>query len=513
MQHLEPVDILYHIRLGLNSLVGGLDPTKKYMPYWSIGFAEGQLKPFGHAGAWDWCHDVARAIHAIGMAEQATGESIDKAIWNDLADLQMALFDEADNLPGMADDKTGERFVHLHNIRESTHALTALIRRGDERAREWSRRMIRAVRFALDDDGTIHLGRLPSYVSDYNHQPSQEGRAVDALVRNYRVTGDEVALELAGLMTSYALKHCFTPEGRVKEEAGTHGHSLNAMVAGMLDFACVANDANLLEQVKAIYDVGCPRFNSSFGWSMESLHKFHPRGESNNTGDLLRAALLLGHAGWPKYFEDAERILRGHLLPSQVIDVDDLPDEPDETDDSRHRRASRLRGGFSFPTPNDYLLHRDATIATYDITSGAVDGICESLWSIITSDNAGLRVNLLLSHEAEGVRVTSHLSREGRLEIENRSGRNLLVRIPSWVEKKNVRLKVNAAEASRTFIGAYLLLAGDQTPSSSVITFPLREARTVESICFENYTIDWRGDQIVAMSPAAKYRPMFPPCK
>ena len=46
MQHLEPVDMLNHIRLGLNSLVGGLDSTNKHMPYWSIGFAEGQLKPF-----------------------------------------------------------------------------------------------------------------------------------------------------------------------------------------------------------------------------------------------------------------------------------------------------------------------------------------------------------------------------------------------------------------------------------------------------------------------------------
>jgi hypothetical protein len=245
---------------------------------------------------------------------------------------------------------------------------------------------------------------------------------------------------------------------------------------------------------------------------MESLHKFHPRGESNNTGDLLRAALLLGHAGWGDYFEDAERILRGHLLPSQAIDVDDLPDDPDETDDSVHRRASRLRGGFSFPTPNDYLLHLDATIATYDITSGAVDGMCEALSSIITSDAAGVRINLLFSHEAEGVRLTSHLSRTGHLEIENRSGRPLLVRIPSWVDKKEVCLKVNGVESQKIFIQSYLLNAGNEIPSSSIITFPMREARTVESICFENYIIDWRGDQIIAMSPPAKHRPMFPPC-
>lgn len=513
MQHLKPVDMLNHIRLGLNSLVKGLDPMNKHMPYWCIGFAEGQLKAFRHSGAWDWCHDVARAIHAIGMAERATGECVDEAIWRDLADLQIALFDEADNLPGTADNDTGERFVHLHNIRESTHALNGLIRRCDERAQMWSQRMIRAVRAALDDDGTIQLDRLPSYVSEYNHQPSQEGRAIDALVRHYRITGDEVALELAELMTSYALEHCFTSEGALKEAAGTHGHSLNAMIAGMLDLALLTKNADLLNRAKAIYDVGIPRYNSSFGWSMESLHKFHPRGESNNTGDLLRAALLLGHAGWANYFEHAERILRGHLLPSQVIDVDDLPNEPNETDDSLHRRASRLCGGFSFPTPNDYLLNPDATITTYDITSGAVDGLCEAFSSIITSDDVGIRINLLFSHEAEEVRVTSHLSQTGCIEIQNRGGRPLLVRIPSWVDKKDVCLKVNGAETQKIFIQSYLLITENEIPSSSTIAFPMREKRTVESICFENYTIDWRGDQIIAMSLPAKHRPMFPPCE
>ena len=44
MQHLKPVDMLGHIQLGLNSLVGGLDRNAdKHMPYWSIGFAEGEL--------------------------------------------------------------------------------------------------------------------------------------------------------------------------------------------------------------------------------------------------------------------------------------------------------------------------------------------------------------------------------------------------------------------------------------------------------------------------------------
>jgi hypothetical protein len=280
----------------------------------------------------------------------------------------------------------------------------------------------------------------------------------------------------------------------------------------MADLALITNDADMLRRVKAIYDVGCPRFNSSFGWSMESLDKYSARGESNNTGDLLRAVLILGQAGWPQYFEDAERILRGHLLPSQLIEVDDLANEADAQDDGRSHQASRLRGGFGFPTPNDFLASSEAGLVVYDITSGAVDGLCEALNAIITIDQASVRVNLLLSHEAHGVRVTSRLSREGRIQLENRSGRNVLVRIPSWVAPEDVSLTGDGSEHDRSFVNSYLLVPPKARLSSCTISFPMRDERTTELICFTKYTIDRRGDQILAMSPVAEHRPMFPAC-
>ncbi|MBI4531933.1 MAG: hypothetical protein HY709_10500 [Candidatus Latescibacteria bacterium] len=511
MHPLEPIDLLDRIRWGQNAIVGLLDPSQGYTPYWSIGFKDGHLRPFHHTGAWDRCHDVSRALHALGMVER-TGEPVDEEIWASLADLQIALFDESDELPGTKDDRTGQRFIHLHNIRETTHGLTAMILHNeDERAITWSRRMTRRMLDAVDRNGTIHLDRLPSCVEAYTHQPHQEGRAVDALVRLYGVTGDEAALDLAGRMTTYTLTHCFTEEGNVLEEAGTHGHSLTAIVAGMLDFAWTTRNADLMYRVKKIYDVGIPTFNSSFGWSMESLSASLPRGESNNTGDLLRAALLLGQAGWTSCFEDAERILRGHLLPSQVLEVDDLSD--DEADeDALHRRASRLRGGFGFPTPNDYLSTPDNSLVVYDITSGAVDGLCEALWAAVTQDETIIWVNLLLSREMEDISVISFLPRDGYIELKNRSESNVMLRIPSWVVPEDVRLTVNEHDLPVRLFGRYLLIPRGEDTSSSVVTFPVRKARTVERICNIDYTIDWMGDQIIAMSPPAQHRPMFPPC-
>lgn len=512
MKILEPVDLLYHLRLGQNALLGGLDFTQKYMPYWYCGVENGKLSGFHHTGAWDRCHDVARAIHGLCTVEEVTGDRVEESILLDLTEHLFSLFDESDDLPGTINDDTGKRFVHLHNIRETIHALTALIRRGNDRAEYWGRRMVRKVLLALDEKGKIHLERLPGYIESYNHQPSQEGRAVDALVRYYRVSEDEAALELAILMTTYALENCFTVEGALTEEAGTHGHSINALVAGMLDLALLLNDAVMLRRLKKIFDVGLPRFNSSFGWSMESLNNFTPRGESNNTGDFLRAALLLGKAGYPDYFGNAERIIRGHLLPSQVLEVERFSDEPN-TEDRLSNLASRIRGGFAFPAPNDLIEDpKKDSLMVYDITSGAVDGLCEAWRAIITEDNAGIHINLLFDFEVKGVRVKSYLSTKGQVDIENTTGRNIFVRIPRWVRSADVRLKAKGVEKARRFIGSYLLIPGRDGYQAITVEFPMRDARIVESIAFKQYTIDWRGDQIVAMLPPGEYMPMFPPC-
>ena len=81
MDLLDPIDLTERIRLGQNALLGGLDPSQGYMPYWNSRCEEGKLVAFRHGGAWDWCHDVARGIHALGMAEQATGDSVPVEVW------------------------------------------------------------------------------------------------------------------------------------------------------------------------------------------------------------------------------------------------------------------------------------------------------------------------------------------------------------------------------------------------------------------------------------------------
>jgi hypothetical protein len=288
------------------------------------------------------------------------------------------------------------------------------------------------------------------------------------------------------------------------------------LVAGMIACAIELKDAALLARTRRVFDVGLASFNTSFGWSMESLHRRVLRGEANNTGDLLRAALLLGQAGFPEYYGRAERILRSHLLPSQLLAVNGYSDNPTAEEDRLRSLASRARGGFAVPTPTDLQLGPSTPLSVCDITSGAVDALCEAHRAMLGEGPGDVRLHLLLSRQGAQAAVRSGLSREGRLEITDRAGRNLWVRLPRWVAPAEVTVRDGGAAAERSFIDPDLFIPGTGTERTVTVSFPVREERTHETIVGQEFTIDWRGDQIVAMSPPAvpnpSGAPIPPPC-
>jgi len=526
---LEPVDLRERVRLAQHALVGCLDASRGYLPYWNCDIANGNLTAFKHApydgeAVWDRLHNSGRGLHGLTLAEAVTGERVDPAVIAALGGFLLGLFELGDGLPSDAAGPTGKRVCSLHNLREALNGLAALLQRGDDRAAGPARQLVRTLHHSLDGEGRLHRDRLPAYLGTYTQQPHMEGRTLDALVRYWRVSRDELALETARLVAGYALRNCFTAGGDLTEAAGTHGHSINVLVTGMIDLALATGDANLLAGARRAFDVGLVRFNSSFGWSMEGLHRRVLRGEANNTGDLLRGALLLGRAGWPDYYGRAERMLRGHLLPSQLRQVAGLANDPNAPEDRLRRLADRVRGGFGIPTPNDLQVEDTAPLCIYDITSGAADALCEARRGALEVDDAVVRINLLFSADRDGARVQSDLVRTGRVEVTDERGRELRVRVPGWVAAETVQVSIDGKPVTPRMEGAYLAIKGAGLPRRVMVQFPLREERTVETIVGQPFTIDWRGDQIVAMSPPERPNPdgapippasfpMFPRCR
>ena len=135
-------------------------------------------------------------------------------------------------------------------------------------------------------------------------------------------------------------------------------------------------------------------------------------GEMNNTGDILETALILGRWGYTDYFHDAERILRCHLLPSQLRDISWIPtpDNPDGLDTLRNV-AQRQQGAWGFPAPFGHqpLEQRDGGRMRFntDVVGGTVGSLCEALREMTRFDEAGHWVNLLFDHETPEIEVKS----------------------------------------------------------------------------------------------------------
>jgi hypothetical protein len=181
------------------------------------------------------------------------------------------------------------------------------------------------------------------------------------------------------------------------------------------------------------------------GWSPESIgQRDTDRGEANNTGDILETALILGMHGFAKCFHDAERLLRCHLLPSQLRDVPFAVAAPNPSGcDGLRDVPGRLRGAFGFPSPYGHqpVPNRHGTILfNLDIVGGAVASLCEAWRAAVTRTPDGLRVNLLFDRDTDLLRVRSPYTHP-LLEITPKQSGTLLVRIPPWARPKPPRIR------------------------------------------------------------------------
>ena len=282
-------------------------------------------------------------------------------------------------------------------------------------------------------------------------------------------------------------------------------------MSSLAQLADLTGDAALLLRVKTFYDNGLWAMRDPLGWVVESTNPDAPpdRGEVNNTGDIVETALILGRWGWSEYFQDAERIVRGHMLPSQLRDISfiDEPPNPEGVDGLRDM-AQRHRGAFGFPAPYGHEPVEAETVGfNMDIVGGAVASLCEVYREMVRSGPAGHRVNLLFDHETEAVRVESPYTHDV-LRVEVKQPGPLWVRLPGWVAPSD--LVVKGAAPPRIDSG-FLFFAQPPLNTPIEVRFALAEEELVLQHRTRSIRARLRGDEVVAMDNFGADLTFFPP--
>ena len=501
-------DIADAIRLGCRTMQSIFNADDDGFPFFASS-----LRPTA-ALKFHPCHSEShvpgRHLNALLNAEDAIGAELDeKAVANHR---RAAFFSYSGPvaLP-LNREVVGGQLVNFcpHNLREGFHALYALVRyRRDDQASDLAERSIAVIFDLWKPDRGWDVGRLSELGLHYQECQGflhGEARMLGALVKYYRTTRHGPALELALILKDKAITEFFTDEGRYDADrfVTRHSHSITCVMSSLAQLADLTKDAALMMRVKAFYDNGLWNMRDEIGWSPESvLQQGSDHGEANNTGDILETALILGRWGYPECYHDAERILRCHLLPSQLRDVSFMRNSPNvESEDGLCDVVSRHLGAFGFPAPYGHESigrGRGNLSFNMDIVGGVVGSLCEAYREVARSGAVGIWVNLLFDHETSAIRVHSPYTGEC-LRIEPKKSGPLFVRIPPWLNRGKV--DVENSEIPPIWINGYLFFREVSAGKVLKLRFPIEEEHITLSnrLHIHPIRVKMRGDTVVAM--------------
>ena len=510
LKDVNTTDVDDAVRLGCRTVQRVFNADDDDRPY-MIARAR-PLAELADSAAWGG-HVPGRHLNALLNAEDALGIALDEDAVAKLR--RAAFFSYSGPVPLPMSRRTVEGPLETftaHDVREGFHALYALVRyRSDDRARRLAEASIAAVFDLWHPDTGWDLVRMQRdfglSVEDKNENFTRTlPRAVGPLVKYFRATGYGPALELAIVLKNKLLKDHFLEEGAYTiERLGTHGHSIACDLSSLAQLAHLTRDASLIQRVKAFYDNGEWALRDKLGWVVEKTGQScidrPDMGEINSTGDLIETALILGRWGFTEYFEDAERMLRCHLLPSQLRDTGFIADSPNPDNiDGRRNVADRLRGGFGFPAPYGHepleLKGFDAVLFHLDLVGGAVGSLCEVYRYATRFDESGHHVDLLFDHETDAIKVESIYTHDA-LTVTLKKPGPLWVRLPSWVSREEITME--GTTVTPRFVGDCLLL-----PDHPVgIPLDLRYDLALRNVVLKHRTRDirvrFRGDAVEAM--------------
>lgn len=454
-------------------------------------------------------HVPGRHLNALLNAEAAIGIQIDECAVEALT--AAAFFSYSGPLPfPLNRQEIGGPLANFcpHNLREGMHALAALVQfRNSQPAREMAERSIAAVLDLWHPDrgwDTVRIETLGLNFQKCEGFLHGEARLIGPLVKYHRVTNSPAALKLALQMKEKSVNEFFLRDGSFNQERfiTTHVHSITSVMSSLAQLAELLNDHSILTRVKAFYDNGLWQMRDEIGWSPETLGRPDAdHGEANNTGDILETALILGRHGYPEYFQDAERILRCHLLPSQLRDVSfaaALPN-PDGLD-GRRDVADRLQGAFGFPAAYGHYpvpnARNGSVCFNLDIVGGVVGSLCEA-WRVAALFNErGHWVNLLFDLDTDAIRIESPYTHDA-LRIMLKKPGSVHLRLPNWATPENLCVEGGVPK----MIDGYMVFDALAVGSVLTIDFPLPESQMTLARHLHPHPIrvNFRGDEVTAI--------------
>ncbi len=515
-------DIGRAIREGLRPMLSFYDTQHGNLPFFGNEMA-GERIGNSLNPSYSMSHMPGRWLNALLSAEETLSLTIDETCVQNLRKWAYRSVEGAGiGLPSLLDPETLAplKRCDLHNLREAMHAFYALGRfRGDAHALELAREVVGTVERYYDFDGCrfkeeLFLQERGASIEDNCPFPIAFGRLIGPLVKLARYCGCHEALRLAIRLKDTCFRFILNEKGDYDPKIfGNHTHSTTAMISSLAQLGEYLGEGEILGRVNAFMKNGIRQISLDFGWCLEGDARTDLVGEGNNTADILETCLILGNAGFPGYYAQAERILRGHLLPSQLLDNHFIPDFQDPADIKTFRLRENAVGAFGFPSPWGHEYEPGSRISfNWDITGGAVGGLCEAYRHVVTKRSNMIFVNLFFDHrdedfEMRGLPRCGGDSPDGRISFVVRN-RTSCVRVRRSDDFDLDRLCVQGCEY--TLDERFIYCWAPEPSKEIVLTFPLKQTDREYQFRDHAVTLRWNGESVVGAKSPGKRLCYFP---
>ena len=295
--------------------------------------------------------------------------------------------------------------------------------------------------------------------------------------------------------------------GVIREDGGFNGHlhswGILPSTVGVLRYAMATGREELITWCRRVYEFIVSQ-SSSFGWVPDGIGVDDGiiTGETCCITDLIHLGVKLAECGHDECLDFVEVMARNQLLESQIRDTGRFRFESSEVE------AMTLGAFDSWVMPNG--LTGCSELGLEGCCTASAVRAAYLVWKHAISHSSGeVRVNLMLSRRSEWLDTMSYQPFEGRFEMLVHKPVSVMVRMPRWINLREIAVTMDGAPVQPAWVSSHLRL-DDVRPGSRIeMRFPIPERQTEEGIRGRRYRLSWRGITLMKIEPPGEIYPIF----
>jgi hypothetical protein len=351
-----------------------------------------------------------------------------------------------------------------------------------------------------------------------------DGFLIKSLMVCGRQLNHQPAIDLAGKLVRqiFTVNPLFSPDNTFRH--GGHMHANLRILSGAADYALQVKDPVLYGRIDSLY-----RYVRSeatrFGFLPEVIGRTGDvvACETCALADYLALAVTLANHGHPEYWSDVERVVRNHLVESQVVDGSWLVSDSSRADTAQfswREIGERMIGGYAgWSSPNHILAARETlktwggselkgkTRAFQNCCGGSGTQAFFIAWkNSARFDQGCLNIHLHFDKLLPQAEIRSYQPYQGLLRITLKEPCEIKLRVPEFIQPQEMQTTFNGRPVKTTLRGNYLEIPHMPAGTVLEIRYPLpvyQEEVSVGNPGGRHYTyrVTWKGDTVTGMEP------------